>query len=51
MNSDWKKLTLFPSGYPERWVSKNIDSNYTIGYTDFQFGGITHGKYKDCNIN
>jgi len=23
MNSDWKKLALFPSGYPERYTSNN----------------------------
>jgi len=30
---------------------KNIDIDYTIGYTIFRIGGMTYGDYQDCNIN
>jgi hypothetical protein len=32
-------------------AGKNIDIIYTIGYTVNKFGGITHGKHKNCYIN
>lgn len=30
---------------------KDVDMNYTNNYTIYKLKGITHGKYKDCNID
>jgi hypothetical protein len=32
-------------------TKNDIDNNYTIGYTFYQFGGIINDKYQDRHID
>ena len=36
MNSDWKKLALFPVGYPKRWVHEKTDMITKLFSTDME---------------